>query len=125
MNKVSDPITVLINHGVLHARAPDKARFSTVTKLVLNFALNHLTIECYFPTKYVLWVLIRSVTYSKDLRVFCCFFLIEVLQPSQPIKVMAGWSVYLATLCLGRYGPLRGLPVLVYILLPQTDNCPS
>ena len=26
---------------------------------------------------------------------------------------------------LGRLSPLRGKPVIVHILLPETDNCPS
>ena len=47
--------------------------------------------------------------------------MIEVLWPSQPIMVMSS----LATLFLGRLSPLSGQPVLVHILLPENDNCPS
>ena len=87
MNKVSDPIMALINHGVMCAITPDKACFSTVTKLVLKFALNYLTIECFLISpQNVLWVLTRSA-YIQLGSVFVS--LIEVLQPSQPIKVMA------------------------------------
>ena len=81
MNKVSDPITALINHGVLHAIAPVEASFSTVTKLVLNFALNQL-----ISPQNMLWVLNRSPCIQLG---FELVFLVEVSQSSQPIKVMA------------------------------------
>ena len=76
----------------------------------------------YFPTKHVLRVLIRSAYIQLGSEIFC---LIEVFQPSQPITFMAGWSVYQVILFLGRHSPLMDKPVLVYILLPQADNCPS
>ena len=34
--------------------------------------------------------------------------LVKVLHPSQPIRVMLSWSVYLTTLFLGRLSPLGG-----------------
>ena len=34
-------------------------------------------------------------------------------------------SIYLTTLFLGRLSPLSGSPVLVHILPPEIDNCPS
>ena len=41
------------------------------------------------------------------------------------IKVMLSHSVYLNTLFLGRYGPLSYYPVLLHILQPETDKCPT
>ena len=41
------------------------------------------------------------------------------------IKVISNWQVYLTTYFLGRLSPLSYLPVLVHILSPETDNCPS
>ena len=98
--------SLALNNWALHAIAPDKARFfSTITKLVLNFALNKLTIEGFLIShKTCVVVLIRSAY----IQLGSDFFLLEVLQPSQPIQVMAGWSINLTTLFLGRLSPLRG-----------------
>ena len=53
------------------------------------------------------------------------FVYVEVLLPSQPIWVMLSASVYVTTLFQGMISPLRGKPVLVRILSPETDNFPS
>ena len=50
---------------------------------------------------------------------------VEVLQPSQPIRAMSRQSIHLTTLFLGRLSPLSSKPLLIYILLPETDNSPS
>ena len=43
-----------------------------------------------------------------------------------PVGSCRAQSVYLTTLFLDRLSPLRGLqPVLVHIISPETDNCPS
>ena len=50
---------------------------------------------------------------------------VEVLRPSQPMKVTLHQSVYLTSLFLGRLSPLSVSPVLMHSLLLETDNCPS
>ena len=39
--------------------------------------------------------------------------------------VITSWSLNLLTLHLDRLSPLNGKPVLVHILLPVTDKCPT
>ena len=41
------------------------------------------------------------------------------------VKVTLSLQVYLSTLFLGMRSPPSGYPILVHILLPETDNCPS
>ena len=50
---------------------------------------------------------------------------VEVLQPSQPIRVMSSQTVNLTMHFLGRFRPLSGKLVYVHSLSPETDNCPS
>ena len=50
---------------------------------------------------------------------------VEVFRSSQPLGLCRAQSVYLTTLFLGRLSPLSSQPVLVQILSPETDNCPS
>ena len=49
------------------------------------------------------------------------FVCVDVLRPSQPNGVMSS----AVTRLLGRLSPLSGYPVLVHILSPENDNCPS
>ena len=46
----------------------------------------------------------------------------RVLQPSQPIRVMLSWSVYLTTLFLGRHSPLSTYQLFVHILSPEIKH---
>ena len=39
--------------------------------------------------------------------------------------LLMSWSVYQTTLFLGKFNPLNGWPLLVDILLPKTESCPS
>ena len=45
--------------------------------------------------------------------------------PVSTIKVMSSQSVCLTTLFLGRLSLLSDKPVLVHIVLPESDNCPT
>ena len=49
----------------------------------------------------------------------------EFYGPVNTLKLMYSQSVNLLTNFLGRLNPLSSLPVLVRILSPVTDNCPS
>ena len=63
---------------------------------------------------------------TKAFFLYCFgFFLVVVLHPSQPTKVMSSRSVYLTKLFLGRLSPPNSYSVLVHILLPETAKSPS
>ena len=48
---------------------------------------------------------------------------LDSIGPVNMIKVMFSCSVYLTTIFLDRRRFLSDQPILVYILLPETDNC--
>ena len=50
---------------------------------------------------------------------------LEFNNPVNTITVMTSWPVYLTTLFLGSLILLSDSSALVYILLPETDTCPS
>ena len=56
-----------------------------------------------------------------------CLFVLRFYGPVNPMGPCWAWSVYLTTRLLGRLSPLKQLTsiVIVHILLPETDNCPS
>ena len=66
----------------------------------------------------------RPVNFTFHLKAF----LVSVgYSPSNTMKIMSSWSdyQYLVTLLLSRFSLLSSWPVLVHILLPETDNSPS
>ena len=54
-----------------------------------------------------------------------CLFVLRFYGPVNPVGSCQARSVYLTTHLLGRLNPLSGLTSIVYILLPETYNCPS
>ena len=50
---------------------------------------------------------------------------VEVLRPSQPNGVMLSAVSLPNHTFTGRLSPLKRLTSIVYILSPETDNCPS
>ena len=53
------------------------------------------------------------------------YFLLRFYCPVNPMGSCRARSVYLTTRLLGRLSPLSPITSIVYILSPETDNCPS
>ena len=62
---------------------------------------------------------------KKHTQEYVCLFVLRFYGPVNLMGSCRAWSVYQTTLFLGRLSPLSGWPVLVHILSPETDNCPS